>query len=358
MTTQIATVPKKSAMESLMKSEDSFFQSRKLGDIVSGRLLAKKGNSVYVDLGFGKNGIIYGREYLAAADLIKKIKVGEEVKAKIVDEENEDGYIELSLKEAGAEMKWDEFRKKMEEKSIVSAKILDANTGGLVVNIEGEKGFLPVSHLSSAHYPRVEGGAKDKILEELKKFAGKEINVRIIDLNQQENKLIVSEKAVGSEIVRKELEGYKIGDVIDGTVNGVVDFGAFIKFGNDLEGLCHVSEIDWKLIEKPSDVLKPGQDVQAKIIGIDGPKVSLSLKALKTDPWLAMPYKKDDVVEGGVTKHNSFGAFIQLDADIHGLCHISEFRGEEEIKKQLELRKKYKFKNLGVDAADHKMPLS
>ena len=223
----------------------------------------------------------------------------------------------------------------------------------------GVAGFLPASQLSQAHYPRVDGGDKEKIYEELKKLVGQELEVSVIDVSQHEDKLIFSEKTRETEAVRQKLSAYKVGDVIEGRVAGIVSFGAFVKFGDDLEGLVHISEIDWQLISNPADVLTIGQAVQAKIIGVEGERVSLSLKALKPDPWAKVEerYKKGDLVSGLVTRFNTFGAFVKLDDEIQGLAHVSEFDGEAEMREVLRLNQPHEFRVLSLDSKEHRLAL-
>ena len=239
--------------------------------------------------------------------------------------------------------------------------------------LPGIPGFLPVSQLSSEHYPRVEDGDKNKILDLLKKLIGQEVIVRILDADRESEKLIVSEKAAQSEKERELINLFQIGDIVEGEVSGVVDFGAFVKFApkNDgsgkpnhekLEGLVHISELAWQLIDDPREVVKTGDTVQAKIIGIEETRISLSMKALKEDPWttVGQKYKVGDTVTGKVDKINHFGAFVYLDDDIHGLAHVSEFqdvypgRKIEEIFKEGE---SYTWKILSIEAKTHRMGL-
>ena len=344
-------------MEALLKTSGNAFV--KIGELVEGTVLEKKGTRVYVDLGPRGMGIIYGREYYAAQDIIRKADEGDPIAGKVVEIDNDEGYIELSLKEAGEEKRWIDVKESMEKKELLELPVVEANKGGLLLEYKGIRGFLPASQLSMKHYPRVEGGDKDKIFLELKKFIGTPLKVKILDASPKEQKLIFSEKDSESEETRALLLHYKIGDVVEGEVTGVVDFGAFMKFGEDLEGLIHISEIDWGLVENPRDYLKPGDKLTAKIIDIQGEKVSLSLKQLKEDPWkkIAEEHKKGDVLNGRVTKFNPFGAFVEIGSNIQGLVHISEFGNEENMHRTLESGKEYPFKILLIDPVEHKMSL-
>lgn len=346
-------------MEVLLRQRNEYASLLKSGDIVEGTVLEKRGSRLYVDLGVHGTGLAFGREYYDAHDAIKGLAPGDRVTAKVVDPDNEEGYVELSLREAGREKNWQELKRLMETGEAIRARVTDANRGGLILAHLGVQGFLPASQLSAAHYPRVEGGDKEKIFEALKKIVGQELEVSIIDMNPADGKLIFSEKFRETEAVRQRLAAYHAGGVIEGEVAGIVSFGAFVKFGEGLEGLVHISEIDWQLISNPADILKAGQVVKAKIIGIEGDKVSLSLKALKEDPWskVAERYKQDEVVTGVVVKFNPFGAFVKLDGEIQGLAHLSEFGTEAKMKEALKLNEPHRFRVLSVDPAAHRLAL-
>jgi len=346
-------------MEMLLKafSGNTFL---KPNDIIEGTILDKRGGKLFVDLGCNGAGIVYGKEYVAAQDIIKNLSLGDHVNAKVVDIDNDDGYVELSLQEAGKEKRWVDLRKMMQDGTLVDVTVKKANTGGLILEYSGLEGFLPASQLSFKHYPRVEGGDKEKIFQELQKLVGTIMKVKILDLNPEENKLIFTEKGLDAEEMRKTLANYQVGDVVEGEITGVVDFGAFMKFNNiGLEGLIHLSEIDWTLVSNPREILKPGDKVTAKIIDIQGDKISLSLKQLKNDPWLHVvdTYRKDEVVKGKVTKFNPFGAFVELDPDIQGLAHISEFGTEQKMRDMLTLGTTHEFNILLVDPKEHRISL-
>ncbi|MBU2025512.1 S1 RNA-binding domain-containing protein [Patescibacteria group bacterium] len=347
----------------------------KVGELVKGKVLDMGKNALYLDLGIIGTGVVLGREMKDGLGVVDNLRKGDKVEATVIELENEDGYMELSLREAGYEKIWDELKRKKEENEIVSTKILAANRGGLMVEINGITGFLPVSQLSNENYPRVEDGDKNKILQLLSRFVDQTMDVRVIDVNQEEEKLIVSQKATLSEKEEAEIKKFKIGDVIQGTISGIVDFGAFVKFAptgrkqgetdpkDMLEGLVHISELAWQLIENPRDIIKVGEKVKCKIIGMDNNRISLSIRALKKDPWSAVAgkYKVGDIIKGTVTKFNPFGAFVQLDQDIHGLAHISElnrFSKGRNIEEVLKTGEKYEFKILSIEPKNHRMGLA
>lgn len=344
-----------------------------VGDVLEGIVVEKTSNTILVDLGILGTGVVYGIELKDGMGIASSLKLGDTVKATLIEFENEDGYIELSIRQASYEKAWEDIYEKLNGKATIGCKILDANKGGLIIEVNGITGFLPVSQLSSQNYPRVENGDKNKILEMLRKLIKKELSVRIIDADRDTEKLIVSEKAAQSEKELSVISALKIGDEVEGEVSGVVDFGAFVKFRlpgsetegmeSNLEGLVHISELAWQLIDDPREIVKTGDHVRAKIIGIDDTRISLSMKALKKDPWSEVydKYKVGQEVRGTVDKINPFGAFVYLDRDIHGLAHISEFKsvyGGRAMEEVLEPGTEYSWRILSIEPKSHRMGLS
>jgi small subunit ribosomal protein S1 len=330
------------------------------GDLVEGPVINIEKSAVYIDLAPFGTGIIFGREYLTARDIIKKINIGDVVAAKVVDTNNKEGYIELSLKEARQALIWSEAEAAINSKAILELPIVEANKGGLIIQWQGISGFLPASQLKTEHYPRVADGDKDKILEELKKLIGTKISVSIISAVPKEGKLIFSEKSPEQKDKEHIIGKYKVNDTVEGIVTGIVDFGVFVKLEDGLEGLVHISEIDWSLVEDPRSLFKVGQKIKVKVIEIKEGKVSLSIKALKENPWMeaSKKYKKDMLVEGVVIKFNKHGALASIEEGIAGLVHVSEFGSEEKLRKNLELGKSYNFKITLFDVKEQKMALS
>lgn len=343
--------------EFFLKSVDIIFP--RLGDVVEGKVIEQKGPALYIDLGALGSGIIYGREFINARDIIKSLKLGDVISAKITEFENEDGYIELSLKEAGMEIVWREVESLMKNKELLELTVTEANKGGLIMEWQGLRGFLPASQLSPSNYPRVDGGDKEKIFKELQKMIGRVLKVAIIGCDKKEQKLIFSEKESDSSAAKEALSKYKIGDEVSGEVTGIVDFGIFIRIKENLEGLVHISEIDWSLVEDLSRLFKIGQNLKVKIIGIDNNKLSLSIKALKPDPWLQAEakYHKGDVVEGVVIRLNRYGALVSVEEGVAGLVHISEFNTFEEMQKKIEIGKTYPFKITLFEPNEHRLTL-
>jgi small subunit ribosomal protein S1 len=329
-------------------------------DIVEGPVISIDKGAVYIDLPPFGTGIIYGREFINASDIIKKINVGDIVAGKVIDIGSNEGYIEISLKEARQALIWGEAEEAIQEKRAYELVVNDANKGGLIINWQGIPGFLPASQLKPEHYPRISDGDKDKILEELKKFVGEKLSLMIIGVNPKEGKLIFSEKS--SEVKNKEsiVAKYNLADEIEGEVTGLVDFGIFVKLEDDLEGLVHISEIDWGLVENPKLMFKIGEKVRVKVIEIKDDKISLSIKALKRNPWIEATekYKKGDKVSGVVIKYNKHGALASIEEGVAGLVHISEFGSEEKLREKLEMGKTYPFKISLFDPKEQKMALS
>jgi len=332
-----------------------------VGDIVEGPVIGITTNAVYVDLPPFGTGIIYGKEFINARDIIRKVSIGDNIGAKVTDTStNEQGYIELSLKEAKQALIWNEAEEAIRDRRLLEVSVTEANKGGLIITWQGIQGFLPASQLKAEHYPRVMDGDKDKILEELKKLVGQKISVTIISALPKEGKLIFSEKNLEQKDKEKIIEKYHIDDEITGEVTGMVDFGVFVKIEEGLEGLVHISEIDWALVEDPKLLFKVGDKVKVKVIEIKDGKISLSIKALKENPWreAEKKYKKDALVQGVIIKYNKHGALASIEEGIAGLVHISEFGSEEKLRGALELGKTYPFRITLFDSKEQKMALS
>lgn len=330
----------------MAKLVDAIVTPPSTGDLVEGSIIALARGRVYVDLPPFGTGVIYGREYLNAADVLRKANPGDAITAKVVDPSGVDGYIELSLKEARQAAIWGEAEQAIAAQSIFNLTVEEANKGGLILAWQGIKGFLPASQLAKEHYPRVPEGDKDKILGELEKLVNMTLPVRIITADPKEGKLIFSERTGADEEEKTSLiDKYQVGDEVMGEVTGAVDFGVFIKLEQGLEGLVHISELDWGLVEDPRSLFKVGDSVKVKVIEIKDGKVSLSIKALKENPWksAANRYKKGMEVHGVVIKHNKHGALASIEEGVAGLVHISEFASPNELKEALELGKTYPF---------------
>lgn len=334
----------------------------KVGDLVKANVLSVGKNEVYLDIQGVTVGLVRSHELLDESGQFSDLKAGDKVMATVLDIENEKGLLELSFRSAGHQKAWSNMQELKEKGQTVEVKVVEANKGGLMVTFNQTPGFMPVSQLSKEHYPRVEGGNKGKILEKLNSLVGKKLKAQVIDLNETEEKIIFSEKEVYTQDKKEELKKYKVGDVIEGMVTGLVDFGVFIEFSNSLEGLVHISELAWQRIGHPRDLFKVGDKIKAQIIGIEDDRITLSAKKLIEDPWrkAVEKYKVGDVVKGKVLKFDKFGAFVELSQDIHGLVHISELSDKKisQPEEMVQIGKKYDFKILSIEPEDHRLGLS
>ncbi|MCB9810334.1 S1 RNA-binding domain-containing protein [Candidatus Nomurabacteria bacterium] len=331
------------------------------GDIVEGIVSAIGRARVYIDIAPFGTGLIYGREYMNARDILRKVHVGDTIASKVVMSENEDGYIELSLKEARQALIWADAEEAVKKGTILSLEVKEANKGGLIIDWQGVQGFLPASQLSSENYPRVSDGDKDKILTALNELVGKHLSVVMITADPKEHKLIFSEKGLQEKEEKEEkVNKYEVGNVIKGEVTGAVDFGVFVKLEPGLEGLVHISELDWGLVEDTKALYKVGDPVDVKVIEVKDDKISLSIKQLKENPWVSASkkYKKDQIVDGVVIKYNKHGALASIEEGVAGLVHVSEFETEEKLKAALSLGNVYKFKITLFEPNEQKMTLS
>jgi small subunit ribosomal protein S1 len=348
-------------MQELFEREQKFFAIPKIGDVVKAEVIDRAANEVRLSVSGYGTGVVRGRELFDELDEYSKLKTGDKIEASVVELENENGELELSFRRAGRERVWKTILEQMANNEIVSLKILDANKGGLIVRHQGVQGFIPVSQLTIEHYPRVEDGDKQRILERLQSYVGQPFDLKILDADPAEEKLILSEKAAQLELKKDLLDKLQVGDVIEGKITGIVDFGAFVQF-DDMEGLVHISEMAWQRIDDPRDIVKVGQTVKAQIIGVDGARISLSMKKLIRDPWLdaIKKYSVGQMVSGSITKVTPFGAFVQLDDDIHGLVHVSELslKAIKDPAEVVEVGDRKDFRILSIEPGEHRLGLS
>lgn len=346
----------KITMDDLLAQAGDSVKQLTVGETVDGTVLSVKKHEILIDLGPLGVGLVPRRE----VSLSKNYNVGDSVIASVIDTELEDGYSLLSLRKAAKDRGWDEVMAKLESGEIITVVPYDANRGGLLVEYEGIRGFLPVSQLSAEHYPRVGSSDKDEILQRLNSLVKKDIKARILDADRKANKLIFSEKEAVKEGLAERFQKLAIGDTVTGVVTGVVDFGVFVNV-EGIEGLIHISEISWERVNNPSDYVKVGQTIEAKIIAIDKERLSLSMKQLTKDPWLdeVEQFKPGDKVEGTVTRITPFGAFVQLSPAVEALVHVSELGGDgTDPEKVFTLNERKEFTVLDIDKENRKISLS
>jgi len=343
-------------MDELLAEQGDSVKQLIQGEVIDGTVLVVRKHEVLIDLGAFGVGLVPRRE----VGYSRNLSVGDSVSASIVDPELENGQVLLSLRKAAKDRGWDELTVKMEAGKIIEVSPYDANRGGLLVEYDGVRGFLPVSQLSAEHYPRVGSSDKDEILQRLNSLIGQTLKVRILDCDRKANKLIFSEKEAVKEGLAARFEKLAIGDSVNGVVTGVVDYGVFVNV-EGIEGLVHISEISWERVNNPNDYVKVGQTIEAKIIAIDKDRLSLSMKQLSEDPWMSEveQFKTGDAVEGTVTRITPFGAFVQISPAVEALVHISEL-GEGETadpEKVFTLNERKSFVVLDIEKDGRKISL-
>jgi small subunit ribosomal protein S1 len=326
-------------------------------EVVEGVITSIKKNEVWIDLGAKGVGVVMRREIGHG----QALEVGQSVTVSVIDPEMDEGHALLSMKRAVKDRGWDELQRMFEANEIVEVVAYDANRGGLLVELEGIRGFLPVSQLAAGHYPRVSGADKDEILQKLNALTNQPLRVRVLDVSRRDNKLIFSEKEAVKDDMQARFSELKVGDEVEGVVTGVIDFGAFVNV-DGIEGLIHISEISWERVDNPRNYVKVGDTLKAKIIAIDRDRLSLSLKQMSEDPWLSevKTFKKGDIVEGKVTRITPFGAFVQLSPSVEALVHVSEMSDDEAVDPEqlFQLNEKKQFKVLDIDTENRKIALS
>lgn len=341
--------------------EKDQYQVPQVDDIVKGTVVSASKSEVRLDINGFLMGIIRGPEMYVEVDEYANLKPGDQAEAAVIDVENENGELELSFRRVGQEKAWEKLKTALKDKSVVKVKIIDANKGGLMARYCQINGFLPVSQLAPENYPRVSGGDKAKILEKLKSFVGQEFSVSVINLNQDEEKVIFSEKDVWNKTQKPSLDKYKVGMTIEGKISAITNFGVFVSFDENLEGLIHISELTWQRVDSPAELYKVGEIVKAEIVSIEAGKIFLSTKKLQTDPWeeASKKYKTGQVVEGEIVKINPFGLFVKLDEQIHGLAHISQLNliGKEKISEKFQINEKMDFEIVNISPSDHRLGL-
>jgi small subunit ribosomal protein S1 len=344
-------------MDELLASADDSVKQLTQGEVITGSILSIRKHEVLIDLGPQGIGLVPRRE----VGYSRALNIGDEVTASIVDAELDNGYSLLSLRKAAKDRGWDEVAARMDSGEIIEVSPYDANRGGLLVEFDGVRGFLPVSQLSAEHYPRVGSSDKDEILQRLNVLIGQSLKVRILDCDRKANKLIFSEKEAIKDGLSARFEKLTVGDSVKGVVTGVVDFGVFVNV-EGIEGLVHISEISWERVNNPGDYVKVGQTIDAKIIAIDKDRLSLSIKQLSEDPWMSEvdQFKKGDKVEGTVTRITPFGAFVQISPAVEALVHVSELGGGDgqDPEKVFTLNERKEFVVLEIEKDSRKISLS
>ncbi len=319
------------SMDELLKHDDAPIATYEKGDVVEGSVVNISKHALVVDLGT-VSGVVSGSEMMDSAGTMKTVQIGDKVKVVVIGDENAEGQLQLSLRRASQENTWNRFIKDYQDGKIIDVVVMEANKGGLLMEIDGIRGFIPVSQLTPEHYPRVSGADPEKILGKLQSLVNQKLKVKVINVNVPERRLILSEKAAYASQRNKVIQKLKVGQTIDGTVSGIVHFGIFVNF-EGVEGLVHISEIAWGHVADPTQHAKVGDKVKVMVIGVEDEKISFSLKRLSEDPWLkaAERYPIGSKVKGSVARVSPFGIFLKLDDEIEGLIHISEISPDGRI---------------------------
>jgi len=316
-------------MESLLKDQDFNIDLPQAGEIRKGMIASVSPSQLLISIGAKSEGVVSSRELdQLTAEERDALKVGQEIYVYVISPEDNNGNVVLSLKRAQEQLSWDTVEKLLEDNGIFESKIVGFNKGGLIAALEGLRGFIPSSQISAGRRSVATGDTPE---QRWQKMVGEPISVRVIEVDRERRRLILSEKAASNEsrqsIKERVLDELKENEIYDGRVTSIAHFGAFINV-NGADGLVHLSEISWDHIEHPREVLEVGQEVKVKVINIDHEKkrIGLSLRALQEDPWKARleKYSVGQLVEGVITRLTKFGAFARLEGEIEGLIHISE----------------------------------
>lgn len=319
----MATKTDMALFEKLYKDSPEI-QYPKDGEVISGTIVKIEKKNVLVNVNNQFTGLVVNKELGNSVDF-DSLAEGQPIDVMVLGDSVERGLLILSLKRANQIKSLNTLGANHESGEIMTVTPTEANKWGLLVDIDGLKGFIPVSQLTPLHYPRVEGADPAKILEHLEGLLGHPFQVRVINVDEGGKKIIFSEKAAIEEARTKALDTLKEGDIVEGTVSGILSYGLFVTF-DGLEGLVHVSEIDWGHVNDPSKFAKVGMKLKVKVIGLDSEKISLSIKRLKDNPWdvLAKKVKTGDTIKAPISRISQFGAFMDLEGGIQGLIHLSE----------------------------------
>lgn len=344
-------------MDDIKEEIDKTISSIKEDDILKGTVIEKKETFIIVDIGYHTEGIINLDElsFDPQFNLEKDILVGDEINVKVLNIDDEEGYVVLSKKKADIETAWEIIEDIYNNKKVITVRVNNIVKGGVITYINGIRGFIPAS-LLSVNY-----------VENLNEYVGKELDVKIKEFKQEDKKLILSAKEVEKEQIEtnkiNRLKELKKGEQVEGIVKKLQNYGAFVDIGG-IDGLIRNQDLAWVKVKHPSEILKEGQQVKVTIldVNIKNQKLSLALKDISQNPWLSIEkdYKKDDIVEGQVTKLVDFGAFVALKNGVEGLVHISEI-SESRIQKVsdvLSVDDKVKVKILNIDKKNKKISLS
>lgn len=308
-------------MEELMKE----FEGKQLGvfkgQTLEGKILSVNPKEMLVDIGAKSEGVVSGRELDAVREYLKDYNAGDPVTVTVVQPENDMGQVLLSLRQASGEKRWQTFYDKFEAEEAVEVKGIEVNKGGLIVETDGIRGFIPSSQFSAQH------------LGKINDLVGKMITAKVIEVDKKSNRLVLSEKAMHQVESQNAMNGLGPGQEYDGIVSSVLPFGVFVNI-NGAEGLVHVSEISWEKVTNPADYYRQGDKVRIAVLSVDpdAGKLNLSIKQLQPNPWkeLSDKYSIGDKIKGIITKSSAYGVFVKIDDKVEGLIHSSKITDPNE----------------------------
>ena len=311
-------------MAELLDQQESFFRVLKHGDIVKGIVASKRSNEILIDIGAKSEGVVDSRDLEnLSAEEIAKIKVGDEIPAFVVNVDDDEDRISLSLSQARVEKDWEEAKRLFAAGDSVESEVIGNNKGGLIVNFGQIRGFVPGSQLANTQYGSHRPGRWNQM-------TGETLRLKIIEVDRDRNRLIFSERAIEEEMRQEKtkfLDDLKEGETRTGRVTSLANFGAFVDIGG-IDGLIHLSELAWTRISHPREILSVNDEVEVYVLNVDNEqqRVALSLKRLQPEPWSEVFdfYQINQIVDAVITKITDFGAFARLDNQIEGLIHISE----------------------------------
>jgi len=324
-------------MAELLDNPDFVIRTPRKGETVSGKITEKTRKMLMIDIGGKTEGLVVDKEFDAARDYIDQLSAGDQVEAYVLSSENDRGQILLSLKKAAMDTKWDEFTKAMDEGQVIDVKGLEVNKGGLIVVVDGIRGFIPTSQFGK------------EFVGNLQKLKNRKLSVKVIEVDKEKNRLIFSEKHVSeaAEMAQRAqaLTSVKVGEIYEGVVSGVMPFGLFVtvsvplaaetETAGHIEGLVHISEMSWEKVNDPHELYKVGQKIQVKVLGVEeaAGKLNLSLKQLGTDPWVDIEtrYPVGTTVTGTVSRVVQFGVFVKVEPGVDGLIHTSKLSPDQQF---------------------------
>lgn len=325
----------KSAMAKIITEKDLQMKDLRVGDMIDGVVVSASHREILVDVGAKSEGIITGLELADAETSFKSLKPGDPISAKVVQAENAQGYIVLSLKKAEKDKKWKDAEDALETGSVLDAVVIEYNKGGLLCDCLNLRGFIPLSHLDRVHFAsdvaKFAAGSEAELKESLKVLSGKTLRVKVIELDKEKNRFVLSEKdaltSYSEDSRKKRLSEIDMGSTVEGIVTGIMPFGVFVDL-DGVEGLVHISEIAWEKVSHPANYFKVGQKIQVMVLGVDeqSNKLALSVKRLTVNPWetVSEKYPVGTTIKGVVSKIVPFGAFVTIEKGLDGLIHVSE----------------------------------